>query len=133
MTFVASEFVLFGFEDTEGKTAKPDVLMYKDGILYGIEFKNSRNGPSEKEGIRYSEISQAEAYVAHMKESGRFEQYVNCFRAFPNAEIGTITEIRGIDAVPAPPRRSRGSLEKDVKKAGVGLWEFGADGLIQRM
>lgn len=132
MIFVASEFVLFGFEDTKGETAKPDVLMYQDGVLYDIEFKNKRNAPKEGD-IRRSSISQAQYYAAHMNDSERIETYANCLYDFPNAAIGTIKAVRGIAFVPKPAVKSAGILEKAAKAAGVGLWEFGSDGSMSKV
>ena len=132
MIFVASEFVLFGFEDTIGKTAKLDVLMYQDGVLYDIEFKNERNAPKEGD-IGYSSISQAQYYAIHMNDSKRIGTYASCLAAFPNAEIGTISVVRGIAVVPQPQGNSSRKLEKAAKAANVELWEFSTDGAIKKV
>jgi hypothetical protein len=42
MIFIASEFELFDFGENH-QTKRPDVLVYKNGVLYDIEIKNARN------------------------------------------------------------------------------------------
>lgn len=123
-TFVATEFDLFEFGDKK-MTKRPDVFVYRDGILYDIELKNSRNGPSrDKENIGYSAITQAASYIAHMKEPHNYASYINCISEFPNSSIGKIKDIRGVALVPAPKGKTKGTLEKAAKERDVELWTF---------
>ena len=122
-TFIASEFDLFDFGENK-EIKRPDVFVYKDGILYDIELKNERNGPKAG-NIGYSPITQAESYVAHMNDPRNRDAYISCITAFPNSIIGKITDIRGVAVVPvANGGKSKGTLENAAKDAGVELWTF---------
>ncbi|MDR2295491.1 MAG: hypothetical protein LBD95_01720 [Clostridiales Family XIII bacterium] len=127
-TFIATEFVLFGFGGKNGGEKRPDVFVLREGILYDVELKNKRKGPSEKAGMGYSAITQAQEYVAHMKEPDNYDKYIRCLAAFPNGTSGEIKDIRGVALVPATASGgSSGTLEAAAKAAGVELWTFDKD------
>ncbi|MCL2009723.1 MAG: hypothetical protein FWG71_04160 [Synergistaceae bacterium] len=118
MQFIASEFDLFEFGPSKDQTKRPDVLAFKDGILYDIELKNERIAPG---GSKESAIEQAAEYVKHIKDN--LSEYKDCLAEFPNFKIEEIRNVRGIALFPYS-ERSSGKLEKAGEKYGVELWFF---------
>jgi len=116
MLFVASEFVLFEYEEKANQEKRPDVLAFKDGILYDIELKNERT---------LEVVTQASGYVDHIKN--HLSTFNDCLCNFPNCQVGDIKDVKGIIIVPYS-KSPKGLLEKDSKERGLELWTFNDDG-----
>jgi hypothetical protein len=123
MTFVTSEFVLFGYGGVSEKISRADVIAYRDGILFDIELKVKRNGINVN-NRKDSALTQAFDYTSHMKDPNNCEGYVDCLRAFPNGSIGAVKEICGIAVVEAAKTLPKGTLRTEAESISVELWNF---------
>ena len=113
MVFIASEFVLYGYGEKDGKA---DVLAFKDGILFDIEIKNERLTET---------VTQAAGYVEHIRKNQ--SMYADCLMEFPNSDIHAVNNVKGVALVPYS-ERSVGGLERASKSNNVELWYFDGDG-----
>ena len=116
MVFVASEFALFGYGENSDKTRFPDVLAFKDGILYDIELKKERDTKV---------VMQVSGYVKHFSEN--LAMYADCLAKFPNGSIEAIIGVKGVALVPYN-EKSRGLLESASESNDVELWYFDING-----